>query len=127
MARGTSVDLGPANPELDPNRSKQWTIPPVLSESPALLDEQSFVLTQGIVYTIVNKGTSLVQNMSENEDDYIEFSYHGDRDGTWNVLNTHAALRATGDFFLLNRNHKQNAKVAVMALRKDTRWHNATK
>jgi len=113
MARDTSVDLSETNPELDSDRLMNWSVPPVLSLDPADSEDQGFILTQGIVYQIINSKINMFQNISENEDDYIEFSLHGDRDGFWSILNTHSFLRIKGDFFLLNRSHKQNARVAV--------------
>ena len=107
MARDTSVDI------VDWKKSKLWSIPPVLSEDPPGSAEQSFILTQGIVYTIINQGTSLFQNISENEDDIIDFSLHGDPKGTWNQLFPGSFLKATGNLYMLNRTHKHNCKVAV--------------
>jgi len=116
MARDSSVDLGSGNSELDVNRSKQWTSPPVLSEDPASSIDQGFVMTQGIIYSVSNKGKALFQNVSENEDDSIEFSFHGDKDGLWGLLIPGSFLEVTGDIYLLNRTHKQNCKIAVIVL-----------
>ena len=107
MARDTSVDIA------DWEKPKLWSVPPVLSEDPPAMSEQSFILTQGIVYQILNQGTTLFQNVSDNEDDWIEFSLHGDPHGTWNQIFPGSFIKATGNLFLLNRNHKHNCKVAV--------------
>jgi len=114
MANNTSIRLDARNPNLDKDRSKKWSIPPVLSTDPAAIPDQSFTMTQGIVYEIKNEHNALLQNVSENEDDVVEFSYHGDKDGVWQLLNTHTLLKIYGGVFLLNRSHKQNIPIAVI-------------
>ncbi len=110
------VDIrdGATTPGLDPNRSMSWSIPPVLSENPASKLDQGFVLTQGVVYEIRATGTYMFQNVSQNEDDQIEFSLHGEPEGFWNLLPVGAFLKASDTFYLLNRTHKSNCKVAVV-------------
>ena len=109
MARDTSVDV------IDWKKPKLWSIPPVLSTDPEDHDDQSFILTQGIVYDVQNKQTVLLQNISENEDDVIDFSFHGDPEGTWNQIFPGSFIKTTGSLFLLNRTHKHNCKVAVIS------------
>ena len=132
MAQNTSVLIENADgtipltqEDIDNNiRSKSWTVPPTCHDivgdtTPLTWDrtesDQGFVLTQGIVYQVVIGGRStLLQNISDNEDDYIEFSRHGDPCGLWNRLNVGSSLSLSTSIFLLNRTHKQNAKIAVI-------------
>jgi len=100
----------------NPFKDKFWSIPPVWSTDPKKFDDQSFALLQGVVYEIkIALGDRVkLQNVSENEDDYVEFSHHGDIDGKWLILNTHSILALQRDIFLLNRTHKQNSIISVI-------------
>jgi hypothetical protein len=108
MARDTSVDIA------DWKKDKLWTMPPVLTDDPPQSMDDSFLLTQGIVYNIKNAGVILVQNISENQDDYLEYSVHGNPHGTWNRIYPGSYIKAIGDFSMLNRTHKHNCEVAIV-------------
>ena len=104
-----------AGVKLDPPRDKtQWTIPPVSSASPKLQDDQSISLEIGVVYEIRPGDETMFQNISENEDDKVEFSTHGDAEGTWAKLNSGGMLKASTNFFMLNRTSFENLRVAVI-------------
>lgn len=91
-----------------------WSIPPIISDTPtAIIPDISVMLEQGVIYDIRMGIPHIIQNVSENEDDYIEFCHHGDRDGTWHVLNTHSIIKTNKEIFLLNRSHKANVMVAI--------------
>jgi len=100
----------------NPYKNKLWSIPPVWSTDPAKLQDQSFAMLQGVVYEIqIAQGDKvLLQNVSENEDDYVEVSHHGDPEGKWFILNTHSAVEAKRDIYMLNRTHKQNCIISVI-------------
>lgn len=91
-----------------------WSIPPVISDTPGpIIPDISVILEQGVIYDIRMGIPHIIQNVSENEDDYIEFSHHGDRDGIWHYLNTHSIIKTNTEIFLLNRSHKKNVMVAI--------------
>lgn len=92
----------------------KWTVPQISNASPAFDTDESLSLEMGVVYHLQMMSNYLIQNISENEDDRIEFSMHGDADGTWGLLNTGGMLKATGDLFLLNRTHMENLRVAMI-------------
>jgi len=101
--------------KLDPPRADtQWTIPPVSSASPATQPDQSISLEIGVVYEIRPGDETLFQNISENEDDRIEFSTHGDASGTWAKLNAGSGIMTDQNFFMLNRTSFENLRVAVI-------------
>ncbi len=101
--------------KLDPPRANvQWTIPPVSAGSPASIPDQSISLEIGVVYNIIPGTETMFQNLSENEDDKVEFSTHGDALGTWAKLNPGAILKTDNEFFLLNRTSFENVRVAVI-------------
>ncbi len=56
-----------------------------------------------------------MQNVSENEDDFIEWSQHGDPWMSWMRLDVGNMLEIAPftPLFLLNRTHKQNSVIAV--------------
>jgi len=121
MAQDTSVEL-----EEDALMNKRWSVPPYChdvvgvppGQKPPIeraFEDQSFPLTQGIVYQIKVTGKVLLQNVSENEDDDIEFSKHGDPCGVWNSLGVSNFIETNTDIFLYNRSHKQNAIIAVIS------------
>ncbi len=101
--------------KLDPPRDDtQWTIPPISSASPATFIDQSISLEIGVVYEIRPGDDTLFQNISENENDRIEFSTHGDAAGTWAKLNAGSMLKTGANFFLLNRTSFENLRIAVI-------------
>ena len=115
--------LNPQNPEQDARHADridplgqptQWSSPPVSNYSAPFDDDESLSLEMGVVYKLQMLNNYLIQNISENEDDKIEFSMHGDANGTWGRLNSGGMLRATGDLFLLNRTHMENLRVAMI-------------
>jgi len=104
-----------------------WTVPPfchdVTGKKPlppgTTIDrhfaDQSFQLTQGIVYKIEVDHKIMMQNVSENEDDYIEYSKHGDPCGIWSKVDVSNIIETDTTIFLYNRTHKQNAVMAVVS------------
>lgn len=117
MPRDTHVDLGPGNPNLDPNRVREWSVPPVLTDDAPLTEDQGIILTRGVIYLVQNSGTILIQNVNIDESDSIaydvEFSFHGDPEGVWHRLASGSYLAVKGDVFLLNRHYQQNISVAI--------------
>ncbi len=104
-----------AGVKLNPPRAEtQWTIPPISSGSPALINDKSISLEIGVVYEIRPGDETLFQNISENEDDKIEFSTHGDAEGTWAKLNSGGMLSSGTNFYMLNRTSFENLRVAVI-------------
>jgi len=124
MAQDTSVQITNPAGQVAPS----WTVPPychdvvgqgtpppggtVVNRS---FTDQSFALTQGIVYEINVDHKVMMQNVSENEDDYIEFSKHGDPCGIWSKVDVGNFLEVSAPIFLYNRTHKQNAVMAVIS------------
>jgi len=104
-----------AGVKLDPPRDDaQWTVPPISSASSASSADQSISLEIGVVYEIIPGDSTLFQNISENEDDRVEFSTHGDAKGTWGKLNSGSMISSESTFFLLNRTSFENLRIAVI-------------
>ena len=77
--------------------------------------DQSIVLTQGVIYEVQLDWQTKFQNVSENEDDFIEWSEHGDPEGIWMKVDVGNILQveSTATLFLYNRTHKQNCIMSV--------------
>ena len=131
MAQDTAIEIENADGTIplsqqdidDGILSKSWTVPPTCHDivtgvcdntyQPTAIDE-GIVLTQGIIYELdISGDVRLIQNVSENEDDYMEFSKHGNASGIWNKLYPGCFLKISEKVFLLNRTHKQNAAIAI--------------
>jgi hypothetical protein len=109
---------------------RNWSIPPVdtdpslPSNTPIIphpdptnptLHSMRIPLRQGIP-TIVNMATPwLFQNVNENEDDFIEFSFHGEVDGTWNKMNIGNFVKVNRPIYFLNRTDKEVLYMALMS------------
>ncbi len=109
--RGAPIDdpngLGKYPEVWEPPETEQWSIPPVITdELSSPQPDDAIRLRQGIVCEVYLDTEYLFQNVNMNEDDYIDFSLHGDPDGIWGKLNTHALIRASGLVYFLNRTHK---------------------
>ncbi len=89
-----------------PPEEELWSIPPIITDTAPLIDDQAIRLRQGIVCEVKLDTEYLFQNINMNEDDLIDFSFHGDKDGVWGQLNTHAFVRVKKSIFFLNRTHK---------------------
>ena len=76
--------------------------------------DSSVPLEMGVVYEVRAIVAHFIQNISENEDDKLEFSRHGDPDGNWAKLNAGSMVKFEGTLFLLNRTHMENMKVAFI-------------
>jgi hypothetical protein len=101
--------------KLDPPRDEvQWTIPPVSSASPEAQPDFSISLEIGVVYEIRPGDETMFQNISDNEDDRVEFSTHGNANGTWAKLNAGSILQTDQNFFMLNRTSFENLRIAVI-------------
>ena len=106
----------------------KWSIPPFcdsidgkpLPGQPPVIDrdygDQSFILTQAVVYEIDVDAKTMMQNTSENEDDFIEWSRHGDPCGVWMRLDVGNILEveAKAVVFMYNRTHKRNCTISVI-------------
>ena len=120
--------------KVDDGYINNWTIPPsgedVLGAPPKTPPhtgiiqnrnqaDQSILLTQAVIYEIQLDAKALLQNVSENEDDYIEWSQHGDPDMSWMRLDVGNMLEVAPHtvLFLYNRTHKQNSVMAVFVER----------
>jgi len=114
------------------NLVEEWSIPPVKdlrSDYPKppgsgpvepRESDQSFVLLQGIVYDIqISEGqTKMFQNLMENEDDKIEYSFHGKPDGVWMKLNSGTLVAVNRPFYMLNRTNFKGMVVGVVSQNK---------
>lgn len=101
-----------------------WSIPPIIS-NPLLPDNVSVIpgpetdgsmrvpLRKGIVCCVEMDRPWLLQNINQNEDDHIEFSLHGEVDGTWNKLNVSSSLKTKVPMFFLNRTDKDVIYMAI--------------
>lgn len=100
-----------------------WSIPPIISDAingeleppvpnPAT-GTMRIPLRQGIICRIDMNTNWLFQNLAENEDDFLEFSYHGNKEGTWNVMNSGTLVKSGHPMYFLNRTDEE---VIYMAL-----------
>jgi len=106
-----------------------WSVPPIIDarqecpEPPASgmvnprENDQSFVLLQGIVHDIqISEGqTKFFQNLMDNEDDRIEYSFHGKQDGIWMKLNAGTIMAVNRPFYMLNRTNFKGMAVGVVS------------
>lgn len=106
-----------------------WSIPPIVDvrgdypspPSSGIVDprenDQSFVMLQGIVHDIqISSGqTKFFQNLMENEDDKIEYSFHGKPDGVWMKLNAGTIMSVNRSFYMLNRTNFKGMIVGVIS------------
>ena len=78
------------------------------SRSPAEDSQPSYsgsgaVLYRGIVTKIKPNGKTVqLQNTTEDEENYIKYSFHGDKDGKWNILYPGDILEFNKDIYILN-------------------------
>lgn len=93
-------------PDWQPPEDEVWSVPPVLTDENYSVNDGAIRLRQGIVTEVRLDGEYLFQNVNENEDDIIDFSLHGNPDGIWGKLNTHAFVRVNTTIYFLNRTHK---------------------
>ena len=113
----------------DPLReNSKWSLPPISNATvPAMVVEDhltgklvpapqdlSVPLEMGVVYEVRAQVVMFLQNISDNEDDILEFSRHGDPDGNWARLYPSSIVKFEGTLFLLNRTHMENMKVAFI-------------
>ncbi len=106
-----------------------WSIPPIVDvrsdypqpPSSGVVDpresDQSFVMLQGIIHDIqISSGqTKFFQNLMENEDDKIEYSFHGKPDGIWMKLNSGTIMSVNRSFYMLNRTNFKGMAVGVVS------------
>lgn len=98
------------------NQLEKWSIPPIISDPnlpaeatplPSPVDGTMRVpLRRGIVCEVNMDRAWLFQNVGLNEDAEIEYSFHGEIDGTWNVMNSHSLVKAGAPMYFLNRTRK---------------------
>ncbi len=90
-----------------PPETELWSIPKIITDqNESGIPDESIRLRQGIVCEVRLNTEYLFQNVNLNEDDTIDFSLHGDPDGIWGILNTHAFVRANTTIYFINRTHK---------------------
>ena len=111
--------------DIDDKVQDNWSLPPFGGRAkpganmaptiPRKHVDQGIVLTQGVIYEIDIDTKTKLQNVSENEDDYVEWSEHGDPEGLWQKLDVGNIIEIenTATLFLYNRTHKQNCVMAV--------------
>jgi len=114
------------------NLDEKWSIPPIKDirsnypkpPSSGVVEpregDQSFILLQGIIYDIqISEGqTKFFQNLMSNEDDRIEYSFHGKPDGIWMKLNSGTYLSLNRSFYMLNRTNFKGMAVGVVSQNK---------
>ncbi len=106
-----------------PPETEQWSIPPVITDENSMtmmFTDNAIRLRQGIVCEVYLDQEWLFQNVNENEDDYIDFSLHGDPKGIWGKLNTHAFVRVRTNIYFINRTHKDVLFLATFKQNKVT-------
>ena len=101
-------------PDWRPPEKEKWSIPPVITEEAAAIPDSAIRLRQGIICEVKLDSSVLFQNVNDNNDDIIEFSYHGDKDGIWSKLDAHMFVRTKATIFFLNRTHKDELYLAVI-------------
>ena len=92
-------------PNWQPPKHEKWSIPPVITDD-AVGTDNAIRLRQGIICEVKLDSIFRFQNINENEDDLIEFSYHGDKDGIWGKMVIGTTLVASRPLYFLNRTHK---------------------
>ncbi len=102
---------GQISPDWRPPKTELWTRPKVFNSIPGVITpdpEMSIRLRQGIIaeLKIDRSKPYMFQNVNENEDDIIEFSFHGDPYGTWNKLMPGNMVSTNRSMFFLNRTNK---------------------
>jgi len=104
-----------------------WSVPPIkktnsLPTPPSTGPVQprhrdvSFVMLQGLIYDIrVTPGSEyILQNLCENEDDRLDYSFHGDAEGTWMQLTTGSMIKINKPIYLMNRTNYKGIMVGVI-------------
>lgn len=102
---------------------QQYSIPPILTDT-ALTGVQTPLpgpatgtyrvpLRKGIVCEVVMNRGWLLQNVEDNEDLKIEYSLHGEVDGTWNVMNAGSGIRVGTSLYFLNRTNRDVIYLAI--------------
>jgi hypothetical protein len=104
-------------PAIEPN-----TIPTVEDTVPGTVTpdrDMSIRLRRGIVAEVKVDGDKpyMIQNVNENEDDLIEFSFHGDPKGIWNKLYPGGSVIVNRTIFFLNRTSKDTLYLAATFIR----------
>ncbi len=79
----------------------------------ALMQTMRVPLRKGIICQVNMDRPWLLQNVNENEDDKIEFSIHGEVDGTWNRMHIGTSVKAAASMFFLNRTDKDVLYMAI--------------
>ena len=101
-------------PDWTPPKLEKWSVPPILTDDSNVLTDNAIRLRQGIICEVKLDSEFTFQNVNENEDDIVEFSYHGDKDGIWGKLNPHSLLKVRRSIFFLNRTHKDVLFLATL-------------
>ncbi len=91
-----------------PPKTELWSIPPVITDDQTSLGgvDEAIRLRQGIIMEVGLDTEYLFQNVNKNDDDEIDFSFHGLRDGIWGTFNPGTLIRARATIYFLNRTHK---------------------
>lgn len=104
-------------------KNQQYSIPPILTDTamvgvPTTLpgpDTGTYriPLRKGIVCEVYMNRGWLIQNVEDNEDLKIEYSLHGEEDGTWNVMNAGSGIKVGAPLYFLNRTNKDVIYMAI--------------
>lgn len=126
-------DCTPGGTGIDGENRGCWSVPPIEEQSGYETDaselfygsgpstprekDLGFVLLQGKIYDLqVPEGQVMMfQNLCDNEDDKLYYSFHGDPKGIWLTINTGGIIKSDRPFYMLNRTHAKGIPVAVWA------------
>jgi hypothetical protein len=103
---------------------EEYSIPPIISDGNLptldpitdpnpLGDGKRIPLRKGIVCEVLIESGWMIQNVEDNEDMIIEYSLHGDENGTWNVVNAGSAIMTKVPMYFLNRTNKDVIYLAI--------------
>ena len=121
---------GQLPPEYKPPEKELWSIPQVITDTYTGLiipdKDEALRVRQGVVLEVAIAGVSpaggasayYIQNINENEDDIIEWSFHGVPDGIWSKLMPANLILTNRSIFFLNRTNKDVLYLAVSNVRK---------
>ena len=116
--------------EWKPPEKEKWSIPQVITDTYTGLitpdKDEALRVRQGVILEVVIAGVNpaggasayYIQNINENEDDIIEWSFHGEPDGIWSKLMPSNLILTNRSMFFLNRTNKDVLYLAVSNVRK---------
>ncbi len=96
--------VGKISPDWQPAETEQWSIPVAMDNSLSVSHYDNAIrVRQGIVCEVRLTGEWLFQNINNNENEVVEFSFHGQFDGIWGKLNPGNLIRVGKTIYFLNR------------------------